>query len=163
MKLPKRATAAAWLTDVTVYPAGRVLIETDTGAHRLADGVRPWYQLPVTYVGQDIFNPDPTTIAFAATVTPNADTTEVANIGTLTANITIAAPTGTPTDGQTLRFRFAQDGTGGWTVTWNAVFAFGTDVTAAMEPTAALAAWERVFMWNATAAKWRAISIVRGF
>lgn len=104
-----------------------------------------------------------TSATYAATVTPNADTTDVLNIGALTGDITIAAPTGTPKDGQTLTIRFVQDATGSRTVTWNAAFAFGTDITAAQEPTAASAKWERTFEWNATDSKWQATGIVRGF
>lgn len=105
----------------------------------------------------------PTTASYAATVTPNVDTTDLLNIGALTGNITIGAPTGTPSDGQTLRIRLLQDGTGGRTVTWNAAFAFGTDVTSAMDPIAANSKWERLFSWHAGDSKWRATGIVRGF
>jgi hypothetical protein len=104
-----------------------------------------------------------TSVSYGATVTPNADTTDVLNVGALTGDITIAAPTGTPKDGQTLTIRFVQDGTGSRVVTWNAAFAFGTDITAADEPTAASAKWQRIFEWNATDSKWRATRIVRGF
>lgn len=104
-----------------------------------------------------------TTVAYAATVTPNCDTTDVLNIGALTGNLTIANPTGTPRDGQTLRVRMLQDGTGSRTVSYGANFAFGTDVTAALEPTAASAKWERIFEYNATDSKWRAVAIIRGF
>jgi hypothetical protein len=101
--------------------------------------------------------------AYAATVTPNADTTDVLNIAALTGALAVGAPTGTPVDGQKLTVRLLQDGTGGRVVTWNAAFAFGTDITAAMEPTAASSKWERVFEWNATDSKWRATGLVRGF
>lgn len=103
------------------------------------------------------------TVAFAATVTPNADTTDVLNIGALTGNITIANPTGTPVDGQNLRLRLAQDGTGSRTLTWGNAFAFGTDVTAALIPSAASAKWEMLFTWDAADSKWRAAAIIRGF
>jgi hypothetical protein len=104
-----------------------------------------------------------TSVAYAATVTPNTDTTDILNIGALTGAITIAAPTGTPVDGQKLTIRMLQDGTGGRVVTWNAIYAFGTDVTAAMEPTTLNSKWERIFEYNATDTKWRATGIVRGF
>lgn len=104
-----------------------------------------------------------TSVAYAATVTPNAGTTDVLNIAALTGAITIAAPSGSPVDGQTLTIRMLQDGTGGRVVTWNVAFAFGTDITAAMEPTTANSKWERIFEWNATDSKWRATGIVRGF
>lgn len=104
-----------------------------------------------------------TTVAYAATVTPNADTTDVLNIGALTGNLTLAAPTGTPRDGQTLMLRLQQDGTGSRTITYNAAFAFGTDVTAALDPSTASAKWTRLFAWNASDSKWRALAIARGF
>jgi len=104
-----------------------------------------------------------TSVAYAATVTPNAGTTDVLNIAALTGAITIAAPSGSPVDGQTLTIRMLQDGTGGRVVTWNVAFAFGTDITAAMKPTTANSKWERIFEWNATDSKWRATGIVRGF
>jgi hypothetical protein len=59
--------------------------------------------------------------AFAASFTPNALGGELVQIGALTANITINAPTN-PFRGLHLTFVFVQDGTGGRTVTWNAVF-----------------------------------------
>jgi trimeric autotransporter adhesin len=104
-----------------------------------------------------------TPIAYAASITPNAGTTDVVNVGTLTGNITINAPSGSPVDGQTLRFRFVNDATSTRTVSWNAAFAFGTDVTSAMEPAAISSKWERIFQWNATDSKWRCTGIVRGF
>lgn len=102
-------------------------------------------------------------LPFAATLSPNADTTDILSIGVLTGAATVAAPTGTPIDGQQLRIRAQQDATGGRVLTWNAAYGFGTDVTAAMIPTTANAKWEALFMWNAADAKWRAVSLVRGF
>lgn len=102
-------------------------------------------------------------IPYAASITPNADTTRVAVVGTLTGNITINNPSGAPADGRTLRFRFVQDATGGRTITWGTQFAFGTDVTAALIPATASAKWEMMFSWDAATSKWRALSIARGF
>lgn len=104
-----------------------------------------------------------TSVAYAATVTPNCGTTDVLNVGVLTGNITIANPTGTPVDGQMLRLRLAQDATGARTLSWGTAYAFGSDVTTALIPSAASSKWEQMFMWNATDAKWRAVAIVRGF
>jgi hypothetical protein len=59
--------------------------------------------------------------AFAASFTPDALGGEIVQIGALTANITINAPTN-PFMGMHLTFVFLQDGTGGRTVTWNAAF-----------------------------------------
>lgn len=101
-------------------------------------------------------------IAYSASITPNCGTTDIVNVGTLTGAITINAPTGTKVDGQNLRFRFVQDGTGR-VITWNAAFAFGTDVTSALIPTTANAKFEVMFTWDATSSKWRAVSLSRGF
>lgn len=62
---------------------------------------------------------------YAATVTPaiTGAMTHV-QVGVLTGNITIGAPTGSFAVGSRLSFGFTQDGTGSRTITWNAVFAF---------------------------------------
>lgn len=103
------------------------------------------------------------TVAYAATVTPNADSTDVLNVGALTGPLTLATPTGTPRDGQTLRVRFEQDATGGRVVTFGAGYAFGTDITTALLPTAGLGKWVQLFAYDATTVKWRALAIARGF
>lgn len=103
------------------------------------------------------------TVSYGATVTPDCSTTDVLNIGALTGNLTLAAPSGTPVDGQILTVRLVQDGTGGRTITYNAIYAFGTDITAALDPTAASSKWERVFQYHSGDSKWRAVGIVRGF
>lgn len=63
------------------------------------------------------------TIPYAATITPAipARIDLVVNIGTLTGNPTIENPTGSPSDGQTMKLRFTEDGTG------NRVPSFGTE------------------------------------
>jgi hypothetical protein len=104
-----------------------------------------------------------TTIAYAAAITPNIDSFDVITVGQLTGNITINAPTGTPDDGQEVVFRFSTDGTAGRTITWNAAFAFGTDITAAGLPTTANSKFEVKFRYDVTSAKWRAIQQARGF
>jgi len=62
-----------------------------------------------------------TSPAFAASFTPNAMSAETVQLGALTANLTVNAPTN-PTTGARLTFRILQDGTGGRTVSWNAAF-----------------------------------------
>ena len=57
----------------------------------------------------------------AATITPNIDTTKLIVTSALAAALTIAAPTGTPQEGQELTFRFKDDGTAR-ALTWNAIF-----------------------------------------
>lgn len=110
-----------------------------------------------------VWVPRAVSIPYAATITPNADTTDVANIGALTGNVTIANPSGTPADGQRLFLRLSQDATGGRTITWGNTYAFGSDVTAALIPSTASAKWRMVFQWCAATSKWDAVGIARGF
>jgi chitodextrinase len=103
--------------------------------------------------------------AYAATITPAVTTNvdQILNVAALTGALTLGAPTGTPADAQLLKVRFVQDGTGGRVITFNAAYAFGTDITTALVPTTANAKWEMVFEWNVTDSKWRAVAIARGF
>lgn len=103
------------------------------------------------------------TVAYASSITPDISAYSIFNVGTLTGNITINAPTGTPTDNTKLLFRFVQDGTGGRTYTWNAAFAFGTDVVSADLPTTASAKFEVFFRYNTTDSKYRCVGLTRGF
>lgn len=66
--------------------------------------------------------------ATSGTLTPNGDTTDVFNAFGLTGGITVAAPSGTPVDGQRLMLRFEDNGTGRgitWTTTSGAYRAVG--------------------------------------
>ena len=101
--------------------------------------------------------------AYAATVTMDSDSYDAYNIGALTGNITLAAPTGTPTDGQRLLVSMLQDATGGMTISFDAAFAFGADVTFAMMPFGPSAKWTFLCVWSATDSKWRVVGLARGF
>jgi hypothetical protein len=64
----------------------------------------------------------------SGTLTPNGDTTDVFNAFGLTGAITMAAPSGTPVDGQKLMLRFEDNGTGRgitWTTSSGAYRAVG--------------------------------------
>lgn len=66
--------------------------------------------------------------ATSGTLTPDGDTTDVFNALGLTGAITMAAPSGTPVDGQRLILRFEDDGTDRgitWTTTSGAYRAVG--------------------------------------
>lgn len=60
-------------------------------------------------------------VAYTATLTIDPTAGAVVQVGALTGNITIAAPT-SPQNGDVLQINLVQDATGGRTVTWNAVF-----------------------------------------
>ena len=66
-------------------------------------------------------NIESVTQATATTLTPNIDTSTMEILSSLAAALTIAAPTGTPHEGQGLTFRFKDDGTAR-ALTWNAIF-----------------------------------------
>jgi hypothetical protein len=65
-------------------------------------------------------------IAYAATITLDARLSERVIVGALTGNLTINAPTN-PRTGAMLVFSFAQDATGGRTMSWNSVFKKAAD------------------------------------
>lgn len=90
----------------------------------------------------------------AASITCDSDVMDVGAV-TITANRTIAAPTGTPADGQLLTYRITQDGTGGWIVTWDAAFDFASAVPAPTSAAGTTAYY--VFRWNSTAAAWQQV------
>jgi hypothetical protein len=65
-------------------------------------------------------------IAYAVSITPDAALGERVIVGALTGNLTINAPTN-PRTGAMLVFSFAQDATGGRSITWNAIFKKSAD------------------------------------
>jgi hypothetical protein len=96
-------------------------------------------------------NPRVVSLVDGATITPNADTTDVATI-TLGGNRTMAAPTGTPVSGQVLIFKITQDGTGSRTLSWNAAFVFPTG-TPTLTTTAGVDDY-MTFRFNGATSKW---------
>lgn len=102
-------------------------------------------------------------IADGASITINADTTDIATqantqaAGTLTVN----APTGTPVNGQKIMLRLLSSNV--QTFSWNAVFAGSTDLAL---PTASSGSSKYDYMgfiYNSTAAKWQIIAKNFGF
>lgn len=61
------------------------------------------------------------TVASGATITPTGDTADQYTVTALAAAATIAAPSGTPTDGQKLVIRIKDNGTAR-ALTWNAIY-----------------------------------------
>ncbi len=92
---------------------------------------------------------------YAASITPDVDTTEIADIGLLTGNVSVTNPSGTPIDGQLLTFRFAQDSTGGRKVTWDTQYVSTSLTTTPTMPTTANAIGEISFRWNVANSLWQ--------
>ncbi len=97
-----------------------------------------------------------TVIADAATITPNVDTTDIATF-TLGGNRTIAAPTGTPADGQQLMMRIKQDATGTRIPTFNAIYRFSNATATTLTTTPSKTDYIG-FQYNAADTKWDALA-----
>ena len=102
-------------------------------------------------------------IADGTSITINADTTDIAtqantqSAGTLT----IAAPTGTPVNGQKLILRLLSSNI--QTFSWNAVFAGSTDLTLPTASTGSSKYDYMGFIYNSTAVKWQLLAKNFGF
>ena len=96
------------------------------------------------------------TVASATTVTPNVDTTKMEIVSALASALTIAAPTGTPTEAQELTFRIKDNGNA-YGLTWNAIF---VDYTGAL-PTTTVAG-KTVYIgckYNVVDTKWDVVAV----
>ena len=84
-----------------------------------------------------------------ATISWNAETQDVCKV-TLAGNRTLSAPT-SGTTGQFISILVVQDGTGGRTLTWNAVYEFASDTAPTLTATANLG---DVFVFRYNGTKW---------
>lgn len=67
----------------------------------------------------------PQIVTFGAAPALNCDLGGTVSLSTaITSALTWAAPSNIPPAGQTLTVTMAQDGTGGWAVSWNAAYIF---------------------------------------
>lgn len=98
-----------------------------------------------------------TLTASSNTYTPDADASDLVIMASPAANFTVAAPTGTPVNGQKLTMRIRSDSTGR-TPTWNSAYASSGVVTL---PTTALPASKTVtigFIYDTNNSKWVALA-----
>ncbi len=100
-------------------------------------------------------------VASAATITPTADTADQYNVTALATNATIAAPSGTPTDGQKLILRILDNGTSR-TLTWTTSSGGYRGVAGTLPPSTSPG---RVLyigcIYNAAAVFWDVIAIIQ--
>jgi hypothetical protein len=101
-------------------------------------------------------------IPFSPSITPNADTSDIVDIGILTADISVENPTGTPVDGQLLTLRFIQDETGAHALTFGNAYVFETAAVAPSFPMTANARWQTSFRWNSATSKWENVQMLGG-
>ncbi len=103
-----------------------------------------------------VVNPSVNEAASSATFTINADQQSDGVLTAMSANTTIAAPTGTPVQSQSLIFRFKDDGSAR-TLTWNAIFrAIG--ITLPTTTTASKLLYVGC-KYNSTDTKWDVVSV----
>jgi len=98
-----------------------------------------------------------TTITSSATPTPNSDTTDIYTITALAENATFGAPSGTPTQGQSLIIRIKDNGTAR-TLAWNAIYRAGDislPTTTIISKTMYLG-----FIYNSTDSKWDFVAYI---
>jgi len=100
-------------------------------------------------------------IASAATITPTGDTADQYEVTALAATATIAAPSGTPTDGQRLILRIKDNGTVqtlAWTTTSGAYRAVGVVLPTA---TVASSVFYAGCIWNSQDTFWDVLTTVQ--
>lgn len=98
------------------------------------------------------------TTASSATPTPTGDSSDVYTITALATNATVAAPSGTPTDGQKILLRIKDNGTAR-TLAWNAIYrAIGVTLptTTVISKTMYLG-----MIYNAADTKWDVVSVAQ--
>jgi len=96
------------------------------------------------------------TTTSASTITPNSDNYDIYTITALAVNATIAAPSGTPTNGQSLLIRIKDNGTSR-TLTWNSIY----NVIGVELPTATTAGKTHYIgcKYNSANSKWDVLAI----
>ena len=107
--------------------------------------------------------PRVTAVASATTITANVDTTDILTQANTQAagTLTIAAPTGTPTNGQKLVIRVTC--TNAQTLSWNAAFRGSNDLALPAATTGSSKVDYVGFFYNSTALKWDLVAKVFGF
>lgn len=97
----------------------------------------------------------------AATITPNADNTDLGLVTTLSQNSTIANPTGSPVDGQRLVVRIKS--TSIRTLAFGAQFRGGVTLALPSATTGSAKTDYLIFIWNAADSKWDIFQSLLGF
>jgi len=132
------STGSAWTTSLTA-PTGALVGTTDTQ----------------TLTNKRITKRVSSTTS-TSTLTPDSDAYDVVKLTAQAAALTIAAPTGTPTDGQPLLIQIVDNGTAR-ALTWNAAY---VAMGAALPTTTTISKILQVgCIWDAGTSKWLASSI----
>lgn len=121
------AIGGPWQIENTCAGPHTLTVKTAAGTGVVvAPGARAVVYADGTNIVRGDTDPRLQDIAYSASITPNASAGDVIDVGTLTGNLTINAPTSVAR-GRVLTFMFEQDGTGGRTITWDAAFKKAAD------------------------------------
>lgn len=101
------------------------------------------------------------TAASSASITINANTTDIFEVTALAVGTTFNAPSGTPANGQRLIIRIKDNG-GAQTIAWNAIFRASPDQVLPTSTTAGKTQYN-AFIWNSTDSKWDFLSFIDNF
>ena len=126
-----------------------VLTSNETGANSLTD-INNNFALVAT-MGTRV-----ATVADAATITPTADTCDIYTVTALGQAATIAAPSGTPVNGQKLIIRILDNGTARG-LTWNSIYAV---IGCGLPTTTVLSKYTYVgCVYNSASTKWDVLAV----
>lgn len=106
-------------------------------------------------------HPAVVSLSYASTLATDASSGSIFDV-TLTGNVTLSNPTN-PTNGQTLRWRIAQDGTGGRTVTLGNKFALPASVPSLEFSTSANKVDILAATYHQASDKWHIVALVTGY
>jgi hypothetical protein len=106
-------------TGTYTYPAQNNFIALDNGNSAVYPTIDAG---AITNRFDHRYKPDMQSVAYATTITPFPYFGETINVGTLTGNVAIDAPTGSVHYGKRMTFILTQDGTGGRTMTFAAAY-----------------------------------------
>lgn len=147
-------TATLTPTTSTINGAASFAIPTGKGCYIRSDGTN--YLVDYSACNAIPLTPRVGTTASSATPTPNADAQDVFTVTALAAGATFGAPTGTPSNGQTLIIRIKDNGTAR-TLAFNAIYrAIGVTLptTTVINKTMYIA-----MIYNSADSKWDVIGV----
>jgi hypothetical protein len=100
------------------------------------------------------------TLTDAATVTPNADTTDLGILTSLSQTTVFANPIGTPTNGQLLQIRITSSAI--QSISWGTAYQAASALSLPSATTGSSAEDYITFRWNSTDSKWDMIDATMG-
>jgi hypothetical protein len=157
------AISASQITSGTLPVAnGGTGVTTSTGTGSVVLSASPTFTgtLNAATISATKILPNVQSVASASTITPNADTDTQVSVTALAVPATIASPSGTPSDGQSLVIRIEDNGTGR-ALTWTTGSSGAYRAVGITLPTTTVATKVLYvgFKYNSTDLRWDAIAL----